>query len=90
MRITESQLRSTIRKVLKEFSAAYGSRYSALDNQYTDFTHQEPTKPISSSLRKQVADQDIEAGICPACHGKGYVMGKDCRMCDGTGETEID
>ena len=87
MRITESQLRKTIRKAIKEFYASYGSRLSPTANAYTDFTRQEPASPVGAT-RQQMADQDIESGICPACHGKGFVMGKDCKMCDGTGEYE--
>lgn len=85
MRITESQLRRTIRKAIKEWSV-YGSVHDPLDNEYTDFTHQEQSPSVRGSLRVAAAEKEIEDEVCPACHGKGYVMGRDCRMCAGTGE----
>ena len=88
MKITESQLRQTIRKTIKEFYASYGSRLSPTANSYTEFTHQDPSMPVDKALRSKLASEESEEGICPACHGKGIVMGRDCRMCDGTGEIE--
>lgn len=76
MRITESQLRKTIRKVIKEFSA------------YQPLYGTEEEIPEEPEQRIHAADTEIESGICPACHGKGIIMGRDCRMCDGTGEFE--
>ena len=76
MRITESQLRKTIRKAIKEFSM------------YQPLYGTEEEIPEEPEQRIHVADTEIESGICPACHGKGIIMGRDCRMCDGTGEFE--
>lgn len=88
MRITETQLRKTIRNAIREFYSSYGSRHNPTGNSYTDFTHHEPAAPVDKALRTKLADEEAGEGICPACHGKGIVMGRDCRMCDGTGEIE--
>ncbi len=81
MRITESHLR----KLIREFLSSYSSRSGAQSNLYTDFTRQEPAKPVGFS-RQQLADEEIVGETCPACHGKGMTMGRECRMCQGTGE----
>ena len=80
MRITELHLR----KLIREFLSSYSSRDADQSNFYTDFTHQEPAKPVGFS-RQQLASEEMER-MCPACHGTGTSMGHECRMCQGTGE----
>jgi len=79
MRITESKLR----KMIREFLSSYGTR----DPYASSYGMEEPVhQPIDTKAKVSAADEEFEEGICPACHGKGTVMGRDCRLCGGTGE----
>ena len=81
MRITDSHLR----KLIREFLSNYASRRGAQSNLYTDFTRQELAKPVGLA-KIHAADEEIEDETCPACRGKGTLMGRQCKMCQGTGE----
>ena len=84
MKITESQLRKIIKSTLKEWSV-YGSSYEPFESPYTEHTSQEPTEPISTSL-KSIPSEEYEEDTCISCQGKGYFRGKECEACGGTGE----